>query len=187
MKKVLVSLLVGVTLCGGLFGCGNKEVEETKIETKNEVESTYEDEEDNIIEEEQGLSNEEKMNLTKTQIEFYFNDFANTVNSKSDDYFITFEVTVMENTINIKYSMVYTSYDNSSMVMAIMDDPTCEESGVNILHEFYETANNIAIINDVQDYTIVIDSYVGEYKVMTTTDNEITYDITGYYLPKTDL
>lgn len=180
MKKVLVSLLVGMTLCGGLFGCGNKEVEETKIETKTEVESTYE-------EEEQGLSNEEKMNLTKTQIESYFNDFSNTVNSKYDDYFITFEVTVIGNTINIKYSMVYTLYDNSSMVMAIMDDPTCEENGVNILREFYKTANNIATINDVQDYTIVIDSYVGEYKIMTTTNNEITYDITGYYLSKTDL
>ena len=180
MKKVLVSLLVGVTLCGGLFGCGNKEVEETKIETKTEVESTYE-------EEEQGLSNEEKMNLTKTQLESHFNDFSNTVNSKTDDYFITFEVTVMGNTINIKYSMVYTSYDNSSMVMAIMDDPTCEENGVNIIHEFYKIANNMATINDVQDYTIVIDSYVGEYKIMTTTDDEITYDITGYYLSKTDL
>lgn len=33
MKKVLVSLLVGVTLCGGLFGCGEETVSKAKYDT----------------------------------------------------------------------------------------------------------------------------------------------------------
>lgn len=33
MKKVLVSLLVGVTLCGGLFGCGEETISKAKYDT----------------------------------------------------------------------------------------------------------------------------------------------------------
>ena len=32
MKNVLVSLLVGVTLCGGLFGCGEETVSKAKYD-----------------------------------------------------------------------------------------------------------------------------------------------------------
>ena len=47
MKRVLVSLLVGVNLCGGLFECGNKEVEK---EVKPEVEVSQNFQEDEVVE-----------------------------------------------------------------------------------------------------------------------------------------
>ena len=55
MKKVLVSLLVGVTLCGGLFGCGEETVSKAKYDEVVKSNEQLVENNENLVKDKQEL------------------------------------------------------------------------------------------------------------------------------------
>ena len=55
MKKVLISLLVGVTLCGGLFGCGEETVSKAKYDEVVKSNEQLVENNENLVKDKQEL------------------------------------------------------------------------------------------------------------------------------------
>lgn len=178
MKKVLVSLLVGMTLCGGLFGCGNKEVEETKIETKTEVESTYEDEEDKVVEEQ---SKEEIVEGVLDSVRNMHNNIDSQMNESSEYFFSYSEITYdsYTNTVVIKNYMNSKDGDDNQYVMAMSMSDTSDlfTSMKENCDMDYEVTRNLLNLNGITDVDITVAKYMGAYKVFETKNGEVVYTI----------
>ena len=67
MKKVLVSLLVGVTLCGGLFGCGEETVSKAKYDEVVKSNEQLVENNENLVKDKQEL--QAKIDLAKDYFE----------------------------------------------------------------------------------------------------------------------
>lgn len=67
MKKVLVSLLVGVTLCGGLFGCGEETVSKAKYDEVVKSNEQLVGNNENLVKDKQEL--QAKIDLAKDYFE----------------------------------------------------------------------------------------------------------------------
>ncbi len=179
MKKVLVSLLVGMTLCGGLFGCGNKEVEEIKPETKTKVESTYEDEDDRLVE---AQSKEQIIEGVLDTIRQMRNDVNSQMNESSEYFFSYSEITYdsYTNTVVIKDYMNSKDGDDNQYIAALtMAEDT---SGLfidmkNTCDMEYDTTKNLLNLNGIDDVDIIVSQYVGAYKVFETKNGEVVYTL----------
>lgn len=60
MKKVLASLLVGVTLCGGLFGCGEETVSKAKYDEVVKANEQLVEDNENLVKDKQELQAEKE-------------------------------------------------------------------------------------------------------------------------------
>lgn len=87
MKKVLVSLLVGMTLCGGLFGCGNA-TEDTMVEYSydeyQEFSQSYRDAETYLKGELEEFGYEVSLNEGKKTIEISYDTGDTSVSDLRD-------------------------------------------------------------------------------------------------------
>ena len=174
MKKVLVSLLVGVTLCGGLFGCGNKEAAE---EVNTEVETSYQ--EDIVVEE---PSKEEVIEGVLDTIRQIRNDVNSQMNESSEYFFTYSEITYdsYTDTIVIKDYMNSKDGDDNKYIVALsMVEDT---SGIfndmeNTCDMEYETAQNLLSLNGIHDVDIIVTQYMGAYKVFETENGEVVYTL----------
>lgn len=174
MKKVLVSLLVGVTLCGGLFGCGNREVVE---EVKPEVESSYQ--EDTVVEE---PSKEEVIEGVLDSIRNMHNNIDSQMNESSEYFFSYSEITYdsYTNTIVIKNYMNSKDGDDNKYIVALgMAEDTSDlfTSMKESCDMDYETTRNLLDLNGITDVDIIVTKYMGAYKVFETKNGEVVYTL----------
>ena len=74
MKKVLISLLVGVTLCGGLFGCGEETVSKAKYDEVVKSNEQLVENNENLVKDKQEL--QAKIDSAKEYLELDENEKA---------------------------------------------------------------------------------------------------------------
>lgn len=74
MKKVLISLLVGVTLCGGLFGCGEETVSKAKYDEVVKSNEQLVENNENLVKDKQELQS--KIDSAKDYFELDENEKA---------------------------------------------------------------------------------------------------------------
>ena len=74
MKKVLISLLVGVTLCGGLFGCGEETVSKAKYDEVVKSNEQLVENNENLVKDKQEL--QAKIDSAKDYFELDENEKA---------------------------------------------------------------------------------------------------------------
>lgn len=175
MKKVLVSLLVGVTLCGGLFGCGNKEVVE---EVKPEVEVSQDYKEDVVVE----PSKEEVIEGILDTIRQMREDVNSQMNASSEYFFTYSEITYdsYTNTIEIKDYMNSKDGDNNKYIVALNmaeDTSSLFTSMKGTCDMEYNTALSLLDLNEIDDVDIVVTQFMGEYKVLETKNGEVVYTL----------
>lgn len=179
MKKLFISLLIGVMVGGCFVGCGNKEVKENKIETKTEVESVYGDEDDKLVEEQ---SKEEIVEGALDTIR-QMKDDVNSQMNESSEYFFNYTVITYDsytNTVVVsdytdskdgednKYILSLTMAEDTSGVFASIKD-TCDME--------YESIKNLLSLDGVDDVDIIITKYMGDYKIFETKNGEVVYTI----------
>lgn len=151
MKKVLVSLLLGVTLVGGLVGCGNKAVvepiENQKVEVKEEGKTTKE-ETSNKVEQE---NKEEILDGT----------IENVIHRPNGDYSLKFDAEIINNRdygniLKISYDVKNISFTAS---------------------EWYDASGNI--VRDVPICHVDITDSTG-FRIIDNNGNVLNYCSIGY-------
>ena len=148
MKKALISLLLGVTLVGGLVGCGNKPVVEDK-----EVNTP--------IVEEETLSKEDKINILIDGI------LTNT-KVKYDN---------INDTIIIEHSYSYINFSDSEMIGYFVANPGSFDTFVNISNDDFEAIKETFGKGIPEETEIKILNKIGEYKILEYTEGTTTYRI----------
>lgn len=168
MKKVLVSLLVGVTLVGGLVGCGNKTVVEDK-----EVNTP--------IVEEETLSKEDKINILIDGISKLETNVDDEMNSMSDEYGILANTKVnydnLNDTIIIEHSQSFIKFDDSEMIGYFVANPGSLDTFADMANNDFEAIKETFGKGIPEGTKIKILYKVGEYKVLEYTEGTVTYRI----------
>ena len=168
MKKVLISLLLGVTLVGGLVGCGNK--------------TTVEDKEVNTpIVEEETLSKEDKINILIDGISKLETHVDDEMNSMSDEYGILTNTKVnydnLNDTIIIEHSYSYIKFSDSEMIGYFVANPGSLDMFVDMSNNEFETIKETFGRGIPEETKIKILHKVGEYKILECTEGTVTYRI----------
>ena len=176
MKKVLISLLLGVSMVT-MAGCGNanKEVADVNVE-QNEREGAYPNFQDKETDEPIGLSKEEK---EEKAVENANNQFATAnikYNSKQNDVEVTTLCYVHNGTIHIYNFMNYPNEDeNEAMATSVamcLDEElltTMLETG-NILVDTVEVSFKVNGL-DIDDYEVRYHDCIGN------PNNETFYEL----------
>ena len=168
MKKVLISLLLGVTLVGGLVGCGNKTVVEDK-----EVNTP--------IVEEETLSKEDKINILIDGISKLETHVDDEMNGMSDEYGILTNTKVnydnLNDTIIIEHSYSYIKFSDSEMIGYFVANPGSLDTFVDMSNNEFETIKETFGRGIPEETKIKILHKVGEYKILEYTEGATTYRI----------
>lgn len=168
MKKVLISLLLGVTLVGGLAGCGNKPVVEDK-----EVNTP--------IAEEEALSKEDKINILIDGISKLETNVDDQMNSMSDEYGILSNTKVnydnLNDTIIIEHYYSYINFSDSEMIGYFVANPGSLDVFVDMSNNDFEAIKETFGKGIPEETEIKILHKVGEYKVLEYTEGTVTYRI----------
>ena len=168
MKKALISLLLGVTLVGGLVGCGNKPVVEDK-----EVNTP--------IVEEETLSKEDKINILIDGILKLETNVDDEMNSMSDEYGILTNTEVnydyLNDAIIIEHSYSYINFSDSEMIVYFVANPGLLDTFVDIANSDFETIKETFGKGIPEDTEIKILNKIGEYKILEYTEGTTTYRI----------
>ena len=170
MKKALISLLLGVTLVGGLAGCGNK----TLIEDK-EVNTP--------IAEELEETEEEKIEYVINIVNKTFNEIDNELNSTGGNFLTSTKVFYEENTRTIQVVQTVTSITeitDEEFVMAYKfgnSDSLFESFNSNCLFK-YEQVKELVDLKELKNINIVITQNQGDYKIYEIKNGVETYRIT---------
>ena len=168
MKKLFISLLLGVTLVGGLVGCGNKTVVEDK-----EVNS-------DIVEEE---TEEEKIEYVVNTINKILSELDNELNSTNGNFLTATEVFYEENTRTIQVIQTVTSITEATdeeFVMACIlgdSDSTFESINTTCLYK-HEQIKQLVDLKELKNINIVISQKQGDYKIYEIKNGVETYRIT---------
>lgn len=178
MKKLLISLLLGVTLVGGLVGCGNK----TVIEGKENNKTVVEDKEVNSpIPEEETMPKEDKINILIDGILELETGVDDQMNSMSDEYRILSSTKVdydnLNDTIIIEHFYSYIDFSDSEMVGYLVSNPGSADSFVDMSNDDFETIKEIFGKGIPKETKIKIVHKIGEYKILEYTEGTITYRI----------
>ena len=167
MKKALISLLLGVTLVGGLVGCGNKPVVEDK-----EVNTP-------IVEEE---TEEEKIEYVVNTINKIFSELDNELNSTNGNFLTATEVFYEENTRTIQVIQTVTSITEATdeeFVMAYIlgdSDSIFESINTTCLYK-HEQIKQLVDLKELKNINIVISQKQGDYKIYEIKNGVETYRI----------
>lgn len=170
MKKVLISLLLGVTLVGGLVGCGNKTVIEDKEVNTPIVEELEETE-------------EEKIEYIVNTMNKIFNEVDNELNSTDDNFLTSTKVLYEENTRTIKviqtvFSITETTDEEFVAAYILGDSDSLFESiNSNCLYK-HEQIKQLVDLKELKNMNIAISIYQGEYKIYGIENGVETYKIT---------
>ena len=168
MKKVLISLLLGVTLVGGLVGCGNKTVVEDK-----EVNTP--------IVEEETLSKEDKINILIDGISNLETNVDDEMNAQSDEYGILSNTKVnydnLNDTIIIEHSQSYIKFSDSEMIGYFVANPGSLDVFVDMSNNDFEAIKETFGKGIPEGTKIKILHKIGEYKVLEYTEGTTTYRI----------
>ena len=168
MKKVLISLLLGVTLVGGLVGCGNKPVVEDK-----EVNAP--------IVEEETLSKEDKINILIDGILKLETNVDDEMNAQSDEYGILSNTKVnydnLNDTIIIEHSQSYIKFSDSEMIGYFVANPGSLDVFVDMSNNDFEAIKETFGKGIPEGTKIKILHKIGEYKVLEYTEGTTTYRI----------
>ena len=168
MKKALISLLLGVTLIGGLVGCGNKPVVEDK-----EVNTP--------IVEEETLSKEDKIDILIDGILKLETNVDDEMNSMSDEYGILTNTKVnydnLNDTIIIEHSYSYINFSDSEMIGYFVTNPGSLDTFVNMSNDDFEIIKETFGKGIPEGTKIKILHKIGEYKVLEYTEGTTTYRI----------
>lgn len=169
MKKVLVSLLVGVTLCGGLLGCGES--------AKDRLNSTYKYSEDNSVEERKSFEED----YAELQPYRYATTYVKQEMNKSGHDFV---VTLNEytKTINISYDTGDTSVSDlrnqgfdDEIILSIAKWEEMYSNDQILATTIYSEVVNIYGISDVKVKTEI--KIGGETVCIFNQDGECEYSI----------
>ena len=168
MKKALISLLLGVTLVGGLVGCGNKTVVEDK-----EVNTP--------IVEEETLSKEDKINILIDGISKLETNVDDEMNSMSDEYGILTNTEVNYDNLNdaiiIEHSYSYINFSDSEMIGYFVANPGSLDTFVNMSNDDFEAIKETFGKGIPEETEIKILNKIGEYKILEYTEGTTTYRI----------
>lgn len=175
MKRVLVSLLVGVTLCGGLFGCGNKEVEK-EVKPEIEVSQNFQD---TVVGEPSREIVIDAVVATVQQI----NDDVNAELNESDGYFFTYTEVTYDSATDTIILSDYTSSkdgDDGRYLLALSTAGADSEAYEGIKETCdveYESTRNLLDSRGVNDVDIVIVQYMDDYRIFETKNGKVVYTL----------
>lgn len=168
MKKMLISLLLGVTLVGGLVGCGNK--------------TTVEDKEVNTpIAEEETLSKEDKINILIDGISEFETNVDDEMNSQSDEFGILVNTKVnydnLNDTIIIERSYSYIGFSDSEIIGYFVGNPGSLDAYVDMSNNDFEAIEEVFGNGIPEGTKIKILHKIGEYKILEYIEGTTTYRI----------
>ena len=169
MKKLFISLLLGVTLVGGLVGCGNKTVVEDK-----EVNTP--------IVEEKTISQSEKIEMVVSDFKEYISYTDDEINvAMNGDVFQKTNVYYEEKTetIYIEQTIKFANFSDVAVASALAKDTEGNDKSVENLNTLSDNLNLSLKNIGVEDIKIVSTLKVGEYKIIEIENGIVTYRIDG--------